>query len=427
MQAQLDELILQLGDTLKCGGTLLCLALQMLFDGGDGTALGFDLLGEARIFSRALLDAAAPGVDLKIETLNGGLQLVQPRGHGRLLTLDGLQRALFQRQRSPEFVETFAGFEFAAQESLHFQLQFSLMDTGRFDLFLSDGGLFLLPSDLSLGGLDAVGYLGLIPLDTFQFGRGLLKRTLHDRKLAGECGEAFTDALTLLAQGDLFGLHFLKLMAELLHSFLFFQKLKFKTLQLHTQRAHFSFTAEHGCSFLLGRPAMDDTIGGNELALQCSDGHIMKLALQTHGRVQILDDQNVVQKAVSQLLYSGLCPHLIDRPGNAALGHQLAIRHRAHGGEIVRKQCSLAKLLVCKAIKNLGCQFTVSQQDGLKMVAQCSLNGGNELRLHLDGGSQKTSDAHRENFRIVETTKHLLRPLGQALPFLQKLLDDFNA
>ena len=82
---------------------------------------------------------------------------------------------------------------------------------------------------------------------------------------------------------------------------------------------------------------MNDSISRDELALHGGDGHIMELTLQAHGCVQIFDDEHVIQKTIRQLLHARFGTHFIDGPGDAALWHELAVRHSTHGGKIMRQ------------------------------------------------------------------------------------------
>ena len=111
---------------------------------------------------------------------------MQSACHRGFLTLDGMKAVLLQSEGAAEFVEALGGLEFAAEEGLHLDFELLLVFAGSFELLSSDFGLFLLPLDLRLGGLDAAGDLVLIPLDTFELRHRLLQRTLHHADLPGE-------------------------------------------------------------------------------------------------------------------------------------------------------------------------------------------------------------------------------------------------
>ena len=73
-------------------------------------------------------------------------------------------------------------------------------------------------------------------------------------------------------------------------------------------------------------------------------------------------------------------------------------------------------------------EFALGEQNGLQVIFERGLDGGNEGRIgHFDAAGEQTAHAGGIDLGIVEAAEHLLRAGGEAFAFLQQLLDDFEA
>ena len=326
---------------------------------------------------------------------------------------------MFEGKSGAEFVEALAGFELATEEGLHFEFELVFTHARAFELFEGHRGGFAHLIDDAFAAADALGDLVLVPLDAFELCGGLLKRALHDGHLALKGGEAFARLLRLLAEGDFLALHVLKLRGEVFEHVFLLHELEFERLDLATELLHLGLAAQGGVFFVFGGSAVNDAVRADELATHRGDGEVRELALQLQRGVEMVGDDHIVQKMVDEALHAVFDAHLVRGPCDGSAGQKLAIGLGTQIDEILREERGAAHLLIGEALDDLSCQFALGEQNGLQVIFERGLDGGDEGRVcHFDAAGEQTAHAGGIDLRIVEAGEHLLRAGGETFAFL---------
>ncbi len=334
---------------------------------------------------------------------------------------------MFEGESGAEFVQFFAGFEFATEEGLHFEFEFGFADAGGFEFVGGELGGFAVLLDLGFGGGDALLDLLGVPLDAFEFGGGLLEGALDDGEFALDLGEGFAGALALVADGVFLVLGVFELGAEGEEGFFFFFFLGDEAFEFDAEAADFGFAAEGGDAFFSGGAAVDDAVGCDEVATEGGDGEVRELAFDAQSGVQVFGDEDIAEEAVDGALGIGFGADFVEGPGDAAFGEELGFGGDAEGAEVASDEGGFAEFFVGEDLDDVGGEFGLGEKDGLEVVSEGGFDGGDEAFFDVDGGGEEAADAGGVDVGVVEAFEDLLGALGEAFAFLEEGFEDFEA